>query len=261
MIVSNKIGLIVIAVVAMIMTCGFSVAQTPGDALVGAWLFDDASGKVSKDASGNGHDGDVLGPTWGQGIYNGALNFDGEDDIVEIPYNAAFDLATFTIMAWVNVPEPKTNVQTILGKGVLGAGSPRNYGLYIYTNGTLGCNYTSGGGWQDTKANTVIADGEWHHAAFTYDGIALHMYMDGKLDGEKATTNVPDQPQEPVRIGRWAGDAGDFINGAVDEVAIFNKALSEEEIQSAMVGLAITFGFAVEPSGKLATTWSHIKGR
>jgi hypothetical protein len=74
------------------------------------------------------------------------------------------------------------------------------------------------------------------------------------LSAEKASTNVPDNNTEPVRIGRWGGERGDFMNGVVDEVSIYSEALTEDVIQSMMTGPA-----PVEPSGKTAITWSFLK--
>ena len=165
-------------------------------------------------------------------------------------------------MAWINVPGPNGEwQQTVVGKGFFPDGKPRNFGVYVENEPgglVLGINHTSGNAWQSTKGTTVIADGEWHHVASTYDGEFLRGYTDGNMEAEKATANVPDHNTDPVRIGRWAGARGDFIKGTIDEVAILNGTLSEDEIKDAMTGLSDTFGFAVEPSGKLAATWSRL---
>ena len=259
----RKSELIESAVILIVLMCCFSMAEAQQEALVGAWLFDGNSGQKAEDASGNGHDGEILGPKRIQGKYGFALEFDGKDDIVEISHHEAFDLVTYTVMAWINVPGPNGEwQQTVVGKGVLTAGSPRNFGVYVENEPgglVLGVNHTSGNTWQSIAGTTVIADGEWHHVASTYDGASLYGYTDGIMEAEKATASVPDNTTDPVRIGRWSGARGDFIRGTIDEVAILNEALSEDEIKDAMAGLTKVFGFAVKPSGKLTTTWAGIK--
>jgi len=233
----RKSGMMILA--AMLMY-GFSVAAVPQEALVGAWLFDESSGQIAEDSSDNGHNGEILGPNRVQGKYGSALDFDGKDDIVEIQHDEAFDLVTYTVMAWINVPGPNGEwQQTIVGKGLLPAGSPRNFGVYVENEPgglVLGINHTSGNAWQSTKGTTVIADGVWHHVASTYDGAFLRGYTDGSMEAEMATSVPPDHNTDPVRIGRWAGARGDFIKGIIDEVAILNEALSEDEIKDAMTG-------------------------
>jgi hypothetical protein len=259
----KKPGLIALAAILIILVCGVSIAAVPQESLVGAWLFDGKSGQTAEDSSENGHSGEILGPKRVQGKYGTALEFDGKDDIVEIPHDEAFDLVTYTVMAWIKVDGPNGEwQQTVVGKGLLPAGKPRNFGVYVENEPggfVLGINHTSGNAWQSTKGTTVIADGVWHHVASTYDGVSLLGYTDGNLEAQNAAANIPDHNTDPVRIGRWAGERGDFIRGIIDEVAILNEALSEDEIKDAMTGLTNAFGLAVKPSSKLATTWSYLK--
>ena len=205
----KKFGLMVIAVIASGLICGFSMAEIQQEKLVGAWLFDGNSGKMAEDSSENGHDGEILGPKRVQGKHGSALEFDGKDDIVEIEHDEAFNLVNFTVMAWINVPGPNGEwQQTVVGKGVLPDGMPRNFGVYVENEPgglVLGINYTSSNAWQSSKGTTVIADGNWHHVAFTYNGAFLRGYTDGVMEAEQASASVPDHNADPVRIGRWSG--------------------------------------------------------
>jgi len=251
---SKRFSLVFVAVFAVGLIFSHT-GYSADESLVGRWSFNENSGSVATDTSGGGHDGNILGPTWVQGKYGSALEFDGIDDTVEIPHHADFDLATFTIAVWINVQSSTDGKgRTVIGKDVMPAGKPRNFGIYVAPDGLLGVNYTSGGGWTDVKTDGVVSDGQWHHIALTYDGSSLRSFVDGQLGAEKASTNVPDNNTEPVRIGRWGGEAGDFMNGVVDEVSIYNEAFDEAAIQVMMIEPA-----SVEPSGKLATTWSFLK--
>lgn len=260
---NRRFSLAVVLVAVVGLLCSYSAADVPMEALVGAWLFDEGAGEIAKDASGNGHDGKILGPKRVQGKHKSALEFDGKDDIVEVPHHEAFDLVTYTALAWINVPKAGDLPQTVLGKDAP-AGLPRNFGVFVgkdllETFTVLGTNYTQGGQWKTARGTTVLTDGKWYHVAATYDGEFLRAYTDGEMQGETATAIPPDHNTDPVRFGRWGADRGDFIKGVIDEIAIFNKALTESEIKDVMAGLAIML--AVEPSGKLATTWSRLKTR
>jgi hypothetical protein len=177
---------------------------------------------------------------------------------VEIPHHEAFDLITYTISAWIKT-QPNGKWQTVLGKEPE-AGNPRNYGVFIAGDtDLLGVNYTTGGSWKTANSTTIAADGQWHHVAATYDGQFLRAYLDGNMEGETATNVPPDHNTEPIRIGRWDAERGDFMAGIIDEVAIFNQALTGDEIRDVTMNLASAL--AVEASGKLATTWGIIKHR
>lgn len=254
-----KIMAVVLATMWLLSICTTGMADFLEEALVGVWLFDEGDGGTAKDASGNGHDGEVRTPEWVAGNFGSALEFDG-DDIVDIPHHEDFNLETYTIVAWVKVGSVRANfAQNVVGKDDP-AGSPRNFGLYVdgdERRDVLGTNYTHGGAWQSEYGITPVMDEQWHHLAATRDGEFLRAYTDGVLEGESGATIPPDQNDESVKIGRWGAPRGDFIVGLIDEVAIFNRALTEEEIGLVITGLAAML--AVEPSGKLAVTWGYIR--
>ena len=84
--------------ILMVLLCGagISAANVLEDALVGAWLFDENQGGTAKDASGNGHDGDIQGAKWVQGKIGTALEFDGDGNIVEIPHDTPISISPNT---------------------------------------------------------------------------------------------------------------------------------------------------------------------
>ena len=254
MITTRKLPLMMLIV--LLCSTRICVADVLEDALVGAWLFDEDQGLKAKDASGNGHIGDIKGAKWIQGKIGTALEFDGNGHIVEIPHDKAFDLTEYTASAWVKT-EPNGKWQTVLGKEPV-AGNPRNYGIFIAgdTN-LLGVNYTTGGAWKTAFSKTVAADGKWHHVAATFDGTFLRAYFDGVMEGETKTEIPPDHNTEPLRIGRWGAPRGDYMEGIIDEVAIFSQALTEDEIRD--ITMNMRDALAVEASGKLTVTWGTLK--
>ena len=87
------------------------------DGLVGAWLFDDKNGDTVSDSSGNGIDGKIAkgNPEWVGGKFGGAMEFGGAD-MVTVDDNAALDLKSFTLSAWVNIPKVTGPWQIIASK-------------------------------------------------------------------------------------------------------------------------------------------------
>ena len=248
--------IVLIVLIALLCSTSVCVANVLEDALIAVWLFDENQGGAAKDASGNGHDGKLVGAKWVQGKIGTALEFDGNGNIVEIPHDKVFDLTEYTISAWVKT-EPTGKWQTVIGKEPV-AGSPRNYGIFVAGNtNLLGVNYTTGGAWKTAFSKTVAADGKWHHVAATFDGKVLRAYFDGVMEGETKTEIPPDHNTESVKIGRWGNPRGDYWSGVLDEVAMFNQALTEDEIQD--ITMNMRDALAVEASGKLAVTWGTIK--
>ena len=254
MVTIRKLPLMMLIV--LLCSTSICVADVLEEALVGVWLFDEDQGLKAKDASGNGHTGDIKGARWVQGKIGTALEFDGNGNIVEIPHDKVFDLTEYTISAWIKT-EPTGKWQTVIGKEPV-AGNPRNYGIFIAGNtNLLGVNYTTAGAWKTAFSKTVAADGKWHHVAATFDGTFLQAYFDGVMEGETKTEIPPDHNTEPPRIGRWGAPRGDYMEGIIDEVAIFSQALTEDDIRD--ITMNMRDALAVEASGKLTVAWGTLK--
>ena len=106
---------------------------------------------------------------------------------------------------------------------------------------------------------TTVADTEWHHIAATYDEEMLRLYVDGVPDGQQPRTTTPDTNDAPLTIGAVFDTGGSPLTGALDDVGLFNVALTEKEINDIMKrGLRET-ATAVCTSDKLAGVWGNIK--
>jgi len=128
--------------------------------------------------------------------------------------------------------------------------------------GVFWTRFTSGGAgqWGFQKWGVITAtDGEWHHVAGTYDMANATTYIDGSVEAEPAFSGEPDLSPGPLNIGDCPGYPY-AVNGIIDDVAVFNVALSQDEITEIMEnGLASSL--AVAPAGKIATTWAGIKAK
>ena len=246
----------ILVLIGLLFCCQPVWAEIPIDTLVGAWLFDQNQGLVAKDATGNGHDGVIKGPKWVKGKHKFGLKFDGKDDVVEIPHHKDLTLGQYTIVAWIK-PVANGKWRTVVGKEP--AETPRSFGVYLGGNdNTLGVNFTQGNKWKSAIGKTPTAEGKWNHVAATYDGEKLRAYLDGQLEAETNVGGAPDPNKAPMRIGRWGGARGDYMEGLIDEVAIFNKALEGKEVQQ-IVKTSLTQELSVELSNQLVLRWAQIK--
>jgi hypothetical protein len=225
--------------------------------VVGLWLFD-KDGDLS-DASGNGHTGKADGNVkWtANGKFGMAIDLDGNSFVV-IDHKADMNLQTFTIMGWVNLPTLPADWWTIACKD----GWPdRNYGLWLSSGGGLAhCSFASGAGPVNNAANAVTAVNpkEWRHVTGSYDMKNINIYIDAVPDATFATTEKPNVTTEPFIIGRTP-TATYKITGMIDEVALFNTALSEADIKAIFTSGLKATAAAIDSKSKLATTWSNVK--
>jgi hypothetical protein len=226
------------------------------EGLVGAWLFDEGKGDVAKDASGNGHDGEIRNAKWVDGKFGNALEFNGDGAVV-IPHSDDFTLEVFTITGWIKC-DLHGAWQTIITKtGEDEGAQPRTYGTFVVPN-EGGIHFSLQGG--NTKINSVekVTGGDWHYVVMTRDQKGM---LRGYIDGEQVVEGDSQEPgvnDEDVSIGAGGGGTRYWLIGAVDEPAIFDQALSEDEINELM-NVGMEKALAVNASGKMATTWSDIK--
>ena len=230
------------------------------DGLVGAWLFEDGNGDTVTDASDNGLDGKFAqgNPEWVEGKFGGALEFGGSD-MVTVDHDDALNLGDFTIAAWVNIPKISGMWQIIASKENRNP-TGRNYGLFGNINtGVVHYSFTTNAGWKSFDARTAVTDGEWHHVAGTYDGSNFKLYLNGAVDAESTPGTEPDNHENFLYIG-GCDVGGYWMTGTIDELALFDRALSEAEVSELMEdGLSVALD--VTPGSKLVTTWSHIKAQ
>ena len=234
--------------------------------------FEEGSGNTTKDMSGNGNNGTLAGGvSWiNGGKFNKALEFNGTDSQVLIQSSASLQPGDsgFSIEAWINADPGSQDWARVVDK-FYGTG---------YCFGKAGSGLTIGsefGGNPNSFASTTaVFDKTWHHVALVRDittvgGVVtsqLSIYVDGNKESDiiAPNVNVKNLDTTPVRIG--AGDqccaegppedVAYFFKGVIDEVLIYRKALTVDEIKKDMGGASIA---AVQPSEKLSTTWAEMK--
>lgn len=246
-------------IVISLMFYGLSYAKLDVSTCVGMWLLDEARGDVAKDSSGGKNDGTLKNnPKWVEGKFDGALQFNGSA-YVDCGRGENLSITkTITVQAWVEFGGGPSSAIIISKYGKSGSGL--SYMLVI--NGDGGAPgkaswYLSG--WRHFK--TPINDSDWHHLAATVSSEGMDLYVDGKLDTALGGVPKISVSDSTVTIGAPNSNGwGTGFNGLIDEVAVFNVALLEEDILTLMKkGLKKTLITAVSPSGQLTTTWGDIK--
>ncbi len=229
----------------------------------GIWLLDEGEGNIINDLSGNENHGELQGGTWVEGLDDGpALSLNGQDDRVIIPDSDSLYLEeAWTVTAWAFVNTTENGFGHILGKRPA-AGTIANYAFRTSGNGTGWEAYFARDGWKGAWGQGTVKKGEWLYMTATYDAKdTIKIYENGSEIGSVDGIGGPGPRNDTdVNIGGWTDNTSETLDGMLYEVALFSVALAEEDINDLMdEGLSSLT--AVEPSGKLATTWANIKSR
>jgi chitodextrinase len=198
--------------------------------LVAAYSFNEGQGANVTDSSGSGNNGTTANTTWSTtGKYGKALSFNGTSSMVTIPDASSLDLSgAYTIEAWVNA-SVLSGWRTILMKEFNGNFS---YALYANTSSNRARAYVGETGLGVNSAAKLAANA-WVHVAATYDGTNNRIYVNGTQSATATVRTTMPNSTGPLRIGGnsiW----GEFFQGQIDEVRIYNRALSAAEIGTDM---------------------------
>jgi chitodextrinase len=220
-------------------TATFSAIVLPPEAgLVAAYAFEEGAGTTAVDATGHGLDGTIEGASWtSAGRFGRGLSFDGGSSAVELGNPAALRLTgSMTWAAWIYATADPWDDGQIVAKSASSGWQfktspdtgPHTFAVAVSPDaGSLTQRYST----------TVRALGRWYHVAGVYDAGAqtLDIYVDGVRSNGELRGAVPasqyDSP-EPVRIGRRSG--GFYFAGTIDEVRIYDRALTAAEVVLAM---------------------------
>ena len=231
----------------------------------GIWLFDDGAGDMAEDSSGNNRHGTIEGNAqWTKdGKFGGALELDGVDDeVVIIGYKGVGGNAPRTTVLWLRTTGPVNQRLVCWGANV----NTNKYHIRVHDGPNTLRVETAGGQLYSTE--NPITDGEWHHLAVVLpEGSTMchdHLlYVDGQLQENTGGTNIgvdTDVTQNDVEIGfDKVISQGVHVVGTIDEVAIFNVAMDEDEIRNIMLQGLSGSVLSVSSAGKLAIKWGELK--
>jgi Concanavalin A-like lectin/glucanases superfamily len=207
---------------------------------IAAYSFDEGEGESAEDLTGNGHTATLEGAEWStHGRYGGALEFDGEDDVVKIPDSPELDFTEeFTLEAWVRPGEDRTWAP-VFAKQIGDGKSPNKLAYWLYGGQSeekpYGGTETSTG--EECKATgpEPLTEGAWTHVAVTYDGAKARLYADGELIAS-CNAPTPRVTEGALQIG-GGSEQGDYFQGRIDEVRVYDRALDKGEIRNGMFPL------------------------
>jgi concanavalin A-like lectin/glucanase superfamily protein/fibronectin type III domain protein len=216
----------------------------PSDGLVAAYGFEETSGSVVGDASPNRLAGSISGAVrTASGRYGRAMLFDGIDDWITVADAPALDLSTMTIEAWVK-PAALSGWRSVLLKEDLGTLS---YALYAHDGAPHPAATIRVGSDVSAVGTSVLPLGAWTHVAATFDGTQLQFFVNGALVDTRPAAGALEPTDGALRIG---GNAvwGEYFDGVIDEVRIYNRALAPADIVRDMnaaveTGLIAAYGF------------------
>ncbi len=213
--------------------------------MVAYWNFNEGSGGTAHDVSGNGNDGTIHGATWVKGVSGDALSFDGNKEYVDCGSDAILNVSYLTITAWVKIDQSPSTHYAIVDK----LNYPSNgYILKLEPPSTGGANityYTSNGTEHWVVYENAQIIGKWAFIAATYDGEEQAIWLNGEKVSSISWSGKINASTNSLCIG--GEHESDSFNGIIDEVRVYDRALSANEIRALYHG-NITNGIEMENS-------------
>jgi hypothetical protein len=211
--------------------CGYDAS------LVGCWPMEEGSGTTLIDATSFGNDGNITGvPTWVAGYRGQALNLSGTGQYAIVVDDNSLDISNaITLAAWIR--PGKTGTQNIIKK-TLGTTTANGYELSLSSSGKVFVRLNGNAAYRiDSTTSYPINGTTWMHVATTFDGATIRLYINGVQEGFKPGIAIG---TNNTNLGIGAEPAAspiNFFQGALDEVRIYNRALSLSEIE-VLAGIA-----------------------
>ena len=203
-----------------------ATAAPPAEGLLAHWSFDNLeNGALDAKTAGK--------PKSAEGVTGRSLQLDGRHDyvIIEDAESLDFSTATFSVVAWVNVYALRGDQQMIVAKNVYSA-NQREWGLMVDADQHFRFYLQSGGKWNTVESQTVPELGHWCHVAVTVDTGKASLYVNGKREGNANLGPSVPNTTAPLTIGAVndGGRVWQTFFGALDEVQLYNRALSAHEV-------------------------------
>lgn len=207
-----------------------SPAGTPGAGPIAAYGLNEGAGNVTSDASGNGRNGTLVnGPLWTSGRSGNALTFDGLNDKVTLPSSVDISRLPFTFEAWIR-PTNRDDYHAIFSKRAVNSASQMRFGVTLHIGDGrlfLTSQQTFILFWHVPPLNT------WEHIAIVATSSGTQLYVNGIAWERGPVFNLGTRADAPVAIGNTPDDDDPFA-GTIDDVRLYDRALTQSEIQTDM---------------------------
>ncbi|MEZ0071726.1 LamG-like jellyroll fold domain-containing protein [Planotetraspora sp. GP83] len=223
-----------------------SPTQTGVPGLVAAYGMNEGTGTAVADVSGTGNAGTASAATWATGKYGQALSFNGTSSTVTVSDAASLRITgKLTLEAWVNPTTLGATRPALVKEAASGPAYGLHAGLKTCTAAPFMCaimpTYTYvpssqvkiGGTGYSATGTTALPTGSWSHIASVYDGTTVKTYVNGSPVATTSVSGANDTSTSPLRIGADTV-AGTYFSGLIDEVRVYNIALTQAQVQSDM---------------------------
>ncbi|WP_435297605.1 LamG-like jellyroll fold domain-containing protein [Streptomyces sp. YPW6] len=194
----------------------------------GSWSLDENKGTTARDSGPNkAHLTLEGGSSWAPGVTGSALKFDGEGGYAQSAGPVVDTTKDYTVSAWASLDAVPGNYATVVSQDGRRTENP----FYLqYGQGAFA--FSTPGG-KRARLETVPQTGRWYHLVGVREGDAITLYVDGK-PAATAEAGPADVSTGPLSVGRarYGGATTDFWNGSVDQVEVFDKALTAEEVSA-----------------------------
>lgn len=248
-----RIRLLGLLVVLFALTAGATTARA-STTLDGQWHLDEGSGTTTADSSGNGNNGTLTASaTWVGGLFGRALSFNGTPGYVTVPGARSLQTPQVSVSAWVNHSGTPGAYRYIVAKGATDVAA--SYALYTGSDGGLAFYVSKDAGKTfqlSPREGPGIWDGNWHLVVGTFDGSTVRLYVDGNQVGSgmaySGTIQYPNPTNNDLYIGDYPLCQNGMFTGTIDEVSVWNHALSQSEVQQLLGGPSQT-PFTHNPGG------------
>ena len=237
----------------VLMPFGATALDLKDDELLLYLSLNEGKGDAIEDLSPQGNDAELVGKVdWVDGKFGEALEFAGAGE-VKAPY-IELNEKSFTVTMWIKPALSGGDQQCVFSQTQVNAANTSLH-YRIYNNGTVRMGFYG----NDLDAPAAVEADKWAHITFWLDvkGKSRQIYIDGKSvaeDAGKAGIEYLGTAGDTM-VGSW-GATGQKFNGAIDEVTVWDRALSEADIKQSMEDLT---ALPVDPADKLATTWASVK--
>ena len=201
------------------------------DALKGgaSWSLDENGGTTAADSGPNRVPLALTpGTSWTQGVKGSGLRFDGQGQYAETAGPVVDTTGSYSVSAWASADTLPGNYATVVSQD--GRRAPENPFYLQYGQGAFA--FSTPGGHR-ARVEMQPDTGRWYHLVGVRDGDEIKLYVDGEL-AATAAAGPADVSTGPLSVGRakYAGQNGDFWNGSVDQVRVYDKALTAQEVSA-----------------------------
>lgn len=230
-------------------------SYVPTNGLVGWWPF---NGNAN-DESGNGNHGTVNGATLTtdrDGKPNSAYSFDGKSNTISVLDNNTIDLySNYTLACWFKINDKTFEDQAFIGKGRVSGGTgyqlTMNGDFNFYQFGFNDGNNINSGLTCPTQNSDLFS---WHFLSGTYDGNIAKIYLDGNLMNSVKINFTLQNSDKPLLFGNETNALNRFLNGKLDDIAIYNRALTDQEVKQLYQGCSSEAATSTSFNSILLTT-------